>query len=211
VSSTLLFYGPGARSKALYEAQSTGRLLAPPFGDEGLTIHPRTKDNQVYQGTLEALRLLRTIPVGDRLGFVILGPMDQANIESSDSLLKTVEEPHELVRAILWAHDSSGVSPTIRSRCLPVWCPAVETEEDVEMESDGRAAVEAALQGHLWELPPLVEKHKKKLHDFMGVVASGISASGTPEAMAMWSRIRKVAKWHNPTELEVLAALLPEV
>ena len=80
--SCFLFHGPGARQAALGYSNATGRLIAPPFGDEGLGV----------QDAREAVELLASIPVGNLTGFVVLGPMEQATPQAIDALLMTVEE-----------------------------------------------------------------------------------------------------------------------
>ena len=100
MASCILFHGPGARQAAEAEAAKIGRLVAPPLGDDGLKVDEAR----------EVVELLMTTPVGDKLGVVIVGPMDEAAAKSCDTLLKTLEEfKGGLIRPILWAHDLSGV------------------------------------------------------------------------------------------------------
>jgi DNA polymerase III subunit delta' len=56
---------------------------------------------------------------------VILGPVEQLNINSSNALLKSLEEPAGDTILILFTHVLSGVMATIRSRCqlLPMSTP----------------------------------------------------------------------------------------
>lgn len=210
MNSTVLFYGPGAREKAVSEAHRQGRLMVPPIGDDGLRVsmHPKTK----VPGARDALKVLSTPPPGLQIGFVVIGPMDLATKEASDALLKTVEEPLDLCRIILWAHDVGSVSPTIRSRCLAEWVSSTEVKEDDDLEGDGYTAVDAALNRRFWLLPSLVGKYtkEKRASEFLGAVASAVVGRGTEEALTLWERVRKVAKYRNPSHLEIVAALLPE-
>ena len=132
------------------------------------------------------------------------------SVKASDGLLKIIEEHPDVVQPILWAFDIGGVSPTVRSRCLPRWCPKVEGMEDEELEGDGRALVRAALEGNLWQIPGLVKAHDKKLTDLLGVAAEAIAADWTAEGLALWNRLRKVSMHQNPTVIEVVSAFLPE-
>tara|TARA_Y100000310_G_scaffold194428_1_gene194393 strand:+ start:324 stop:932 length:609 start_codon:yes stop_codon:yes gene_type:complete len=199
--SCVLFHGPNARQEALNEAYRAGRLVAPPIGDDGLKIAE----------VRAAVDLLLSTPVGMDTGVVVIGPMDRtASVKASDGLLKLVEEHPDVVQPILWAFDIGGVSPTIRSRCLDRWCPAVEGMEDEELEGDGRALVRAALEGNLWQIPGLVKAHDKKLGDLLGIAADAILADWTAESMVLWERVRVVAMHRNPTPIEVVSAFLPE-
>ncbi len=199
--STILFHGPSARQEALNEAYRSGRLVAPPIGDDGLKIAE----------VRAAVDLLLSTPVGMETGSVVIGPMDRiTSAKSSDGLLKLIEEHPDVVQPILWAFDLGGVSPTIRSRCLDRWCPRVEGFEDEELEGDGRALVRASLDGNLWLIPGLVKAHDKKLGDLLGVAAEAIFADWSTEGMVLWGRVRRVAMHKNPTPIEVVAAFLPE-
>lgn len=212
--SSVLFHGPSARQQALNTAVEVGRLVCPPIGDGGLKVDE----------VREAMDILLSTPVGVGFGVVVIGPMDQAGSnKASDGLLKIIEEPPEVIQPFLWAYDLGEVSPTIRSRCLPRWCPPVPNMDDEEIEGDGRKLVESALAGRLWEIPPLVQKYSKKDKDveddesgaqklcrLLQVAADGLITSWSPEAMALWERIRLVARSTNPRFIEVVAAFLPD-
>ncbi len=57
---------------------------------------------------------------------ILLGPVEQLNINSANALLKNLEEPAGDTVLILMTHVLSGVMPTIRSRCqlLPMSAPS---------------------------------------------------------------------------------------
>jgi len=216
VSSSTLYYGPGARKAALVEAHLRGRLLIPPVGDDGLKVGG---DPRKPPGSREVVRLMGDTPVGMDIGYIIVGPMDRATPTASNALLKKVEESPEVVQLVLWAHDLGDVLPTIRSRCLAKWAPTLEEEENEELELDGRALLEAVLRDELWKIPIFVTKYNKTkkdppnkpdLHDLLRVLADAISVSADPKAFAVWSRLRRDATYWNVTVMEVVAALLPE-
>ena len=50
--------------------------------------------------------------------FIIIDSIDDLNINSSNALLKTLEEPKNNTYIILISHQLSNVLPTIRSRCI---------------------------------------------------------------------------------------------
>lgn len=116
--SVSLCHGPTGQNRAGELASNWGRLVGV-YGHpvDGLSI-------DIMREVAEAMLLS---PVGDRPGSLVIGPVDvvsQGGIE--DVLLKSLEEYNSLsvaVRPYLWAHDIGGVRPTIRSRCLDVWCP----------------------------------------------------------------------------------------
>lgn len=205
--SCRLYHGPGAKLAAIAEAGRLGVLLHEPFGDEGLKV----------DDAREFVSLMQCPPVGENAGVVIAGPMDHAPPKSSDVLLKSIETPPPFVYPLLWATDLGGVAPTIRSRCLPVWSPAVGgTSSDEEVEVVARELVSEVLAGHYWQVPVLVAKVKstgKKRGREAELVAEALEALAqmpdNPKALALWARIRELAAWQNPTQVELMAAFLP--
>lgn len=206
--SCLLFHGPNARQEALNQAHRTGRLLVPPLGDDGLKI----------DDVREIADLLLSTPVGDQTGVVVVGPMDHASPKAGDGLLKSIEEFADVVAPILWATDLGGVSPTIRSRCLAKWCPALkggaQMIDDDPVEEDGRLLAEAALTGQVWKIAPLVKKYNtkeyKRLDDLISVVVSVFALSTNPKALVLWDQLREVLKYNNPQMIEIIAGLMLE-
>jgi len=211
-TSCPLFHGPGARQAAVDEANRYGRLLHDPFGEEkvmGLTVDEAR----------EFVSLLQTPPIGSANGVVIAGPMDKASPKSSDTLLKTIESFNPYVLPILWATDLGGVRGTIRSRCLDRWCPATGYEPvDEEVEETARELVNAHLNGNFWQVPGLVAKmapqKKRKLParyvELISEVADALVVlADNPKVFPLWDRVRDVARWRNPTQIEVVSAFLP--
>lgn len=207
--SCRLFHGPGARLAAINEAYRLGRLLHEPFGDEGLTVDEAR----------EFVSLLQHAPVGDDFGVVIAGPLDHAAPKSADALLKSIEEPPRYVYPLLWATDLGGVSATIRSRCLAVWCPNADTTlpGDEVVEGTARELLSAALTGNYGLVPGLVARVKstpklrgREAELVAEVVEAMTLALDDPKVLSLWVRVRRVATWSNPTQLEVLAAFLPD-
>ena len=206
--SCRLYHGPGARSAVLAEAGRIGRLLHEPFGDEGLKVAEAR----------EFVSLMQFPPVGEASGVVVAGPLDHAAPKSTDVLLKSVEEPPPHVHPLLWATDLGGVALTIQSRCLPIWCPLVGRESgDEEVETAAREVLNAVLAGQVWRVPLLVNKVKvtpKQRGREPELVAEIVDAMttmlGDPRVLALWERIRELATWQKPTQIEVMAALLME-
>ena len=202
MSSCLLFHGPGAKAAAMQKAVSAGRLLAPPFGEDGL----KTDDAR------EVVELLFSTPLGMDIGVIVVGPMDEANLKASDVLLKRIEEFRgDLILPILWAHDLGGVTPTIRSRCLEHWSPATAAEADEALLQAGRDLVSASLSGDYWRIAEMwgSDALKGKEIELLPVMAGVVSEHLDQEAnRLLWERIRKVARWRNPVPMEVFAALV---
>lgn len=201
--SALIFHGPGARQHVLDEAARVGRLLAPPFGEDGLKVDQAR----------EAVALIQSVPLGLNLGVVVIGPLDLAAPKSADVLLKVVEEFHEFVRPMLWAHDLGGVRGTIQSRCLDVWCPATGLEiRDEELEEAARELLNANLNGQFYKVPAVVSKMKGKELELLGEVAEAMTVMlDNPLVLPLWERVRATSMWRNPTPMEVISTFLPEV
>jgi hypothetical protein len=190
-------------------AYRLGRLLHEPFGDAGLKVGEAR----------EFVALLQCPPVGEDAGSVVAGPLDYAAPKSTDVLLKTIEEPFPHVFPVLWATDLGGVAATIRSRCLPVWCPATGTASggDEEVEVVARTLLAEVLSERYWQVPLLVAKVKanaKQRSREPELIAEVVEAMSVmlddPRVLKLWSRVRELAAWSNPTQIEVIAALLPE-
>ena len=54
---------------------------------------------------------------------IIVDSADDLNVNSSNSLLKILEEPNKNTYIFLISHQISSLLPTIRSRCLKINCP----------------------------------------------------------------------------------------
>lgn len=208
--SCVLFHGPGARAAALREADRIGRLVVPPLGDDGLTVAEAR----------QAVELLLSPPVGEQIGVVVLGPLDEARGQSTDALLKTLEESSgRLTQPILWAHDIGGVSPTIQSRCFARWAGQADGVVDDEALMNAMAAVDATLSGDLAALLSAVKdlaggndgQSKVARRSFLSILCGVLAEDlDKPQHRALWERLRKVAHWTNPTKIEIVAALLPD-
>ena len=231
VSSVQLFHGPGAREAAVARANQIGRLVAPPFGDDGLAVG---KDKLTDPpGAREIVDMMMSDPIGEGVGVIVVGPIDNAkSIKAMDAMLKTIEEPPSpWMQIILWADDLGGVRETIRSRCLETWSPG-SMLSDVDMRALAKRLLDEARAGNFYLLPSLVsgsmkskaskddgsteseDVDKPKKEKFRGVdlvwamadvLASDLDNSGNLE---MWDHIRKVARWRRPSVIEVIAALV---
>lgn len=190
-----MLHGPGAESEALREAQRVGRLLDQ-YGQKGL----KTDEAR------EVVNLLMSCPIGTKIGVVVVGPLDEAQPKAMDVLLKIVEEHHEdIVRPILWARDLGGVVPTLVSRCLTRWAHG---EEEVEVEDEVYELLEAVQSGQVQEVPELVSVFEKRVGDLLHQLLEVLSSDHTPENLRVWEALRPVARWRNPTYLELISALL---
>lgn len=201
--SCILYHGPGARTAAIKEAESLGRLLAPPLGEEGLKTS-RTKPADP-PGAREIVGMLSSAPLGTKVGCLVVGPIDEAEERAATVLLKSIEEfRSDLFALILWAHDLGVVLPTIRSRCLPRWAGDREAVSP-ELVADGEALVRAYLNQDLWEVPLIVARHKGEEHRLLQQVAVEVHAH---QIGPLWEALRPVAARRNPTQIEVIAAFL---
>lgn len=202
MSSCLLFHGPGARDAALRRASEMGRLVAPPFGDDGL----KTDDAR------DIVELLLSSPIDNKVNVVVIGPMDEVLPKASDVLLKSIEEfRDDLVQPVLWANDLGGVAPTIRSRCLDHWAPSLGEEEDAALRQLAQDLVGDALSDNRWRIPFTLKEEEAKGKEvvLLGMMASALEGHLDKEPhRLLWERIRKAAQWRNPTVIEIVAALV---
>jgi hypothetical protein len=200
--STLLFHGPRAREKALEQADQVGRLLASPFGDEGLKA----------DAARAVVALMSSTPIGDAIGVVVVGPMDEIPVPGvADTLLKTLEEfPPDLLQPILWAKDIGGVSPTVRSRSLATWCPGESNELEAYMAS-AEEICRAALRRKSATLIELLTEHKGDELEILRASTEVLVVKEWPirSRMTLWESLRTVLSVRGkPTFLETLSAYM---
>jgi hypothetical protein len=203
--SCLLFYGPGAEEEALQRADDIGRLLAEPFGSEGLKV----------ADSREITSLMAAPPVGSGIGVLVIGPMDRATPEAQDALLKHLEEfDATAIQPILWTTDLGAVFGTVRSRCLMEWCPhgAVPEMENLDAATSlVRSAIDrdyASVVGGLKEY----EGDNRALLDAVAMVLAGrvTEDKKVEEALVLWDSVREALVGRVISNRETLAALLLE-
>lgn len=203
--SCWLFHGPGAKDAALSAASKAGFLLCDPVGEEGLKVdEARGIASLLLESTFSEAK-----------GVVVVGPMDLASNKASDALLKSIEQFNAYVQPILWANDLGGVSPTIQSRCLTFWSPALVDEEVDEQFSDiARELVFGALDGNLETVLRVLNqvnnlKVPDREHRFFKEVSEALTGYlDNPKAYALWSSLRKTLILNKITFLDVVSGFL---
>ena len=193
MSSPLLYHGPTSFDEALVEAHKIGRLLCPPVGEGGLK-----KDE-----ARDLVELLSYPPIGDALGVVVIGPMDICLPASGDVLLKTLEDGSDKHnRIILWAHDLGEVRPTVKSRCLPIWCGGDFIIED-ELSDLSERLYQAFLDRDLFEITSTVLDSKSKesevLRAFVDLLSEDIS-----KHLDFWESIRPLCGRRKMTSAQFM-------
>lgn len=203
--STLLFHGPTSRDAAMKKADEIGRLVAPPFGDEGLKVDTAR----------EIVERLSTTPIGDAIGVVIVGPFDEVTVEASDALLKLLEEfDPRYIQPILWAGDIESVSGTIRSRCLATWCPAPEGySPEAPFLGLARSLCEAALRRRVASIIETLAENKGQEDSLLRASCEVLATEESwplRSRLILWEQIREVlrATRGNPSPLAALTAYL---
>jgi len=197
--SCLLFHGPGAKNRALDEAQKIGPLLSPPIGEDGLKVDES-----------RAIKLLLlTVPFQGRQTLVI-GPMDQANPKASDALLKSLEEADgKYIQPILWAEEIELLTLTIRSRCLAEFVPGRYQEIEEEVYTLAWEIQEAIRQNDFDGILFALEYKHKRAKDLIGPLMDALSEDFEEPLFAeVWERLRVVAQQNKPNSAEVISALL---
>lgn len=192
---------------ACEEALKIGRLLADPFGDDDSGL-------KVDQAR-EAMTLLQSTPLGDRVGCVVVGPMDgAATLKSADVLLKSIEEfREEFVQPILWAHDLGGVPSTIRSRCLERWADQVGVaEDDDDVSSAAWSAVHASVRKDYARVVAalrILTKKEAKTDVYVRCLTECLFANIEDQAHRdLWERVRPITLRRVIIPLDVASALL---
>lgn len=118
------------------------RLAANPYMSLELTGATSIRIGQIRW--LKRALSLSAVQEGRRV--VILHNIDSMTVEASNAFLKTLEEPHENTVLILTTPSTSGVLPTITSRCQVVRIPALDDHDIVaRLVADGIPPAEATV------------------------------------------------------------------
>lgn len=201
MSSCLLYHGPGAKEAALKEGLRLGRLMCPPMGEGGLKV------DEARQVT----DLLMSPPVGDQLGVLLIGPIDEANPKAADTLLKCIEESSgDYVQAIMWANDLGSVVLTLRSRCLERWAPAALGQDDDESAMAGAyQIIEAVLKKDALTIVSSTRSFEKREGALLTALSEVLASNmNDPQHLMIWGHLRQVTQWKSPWLSEILVALL---
>ncbi len=145
---------------------------------------------------------------------ILVYPAERMNMESANTLLKTLEEPVGEVRFILATDSAHQLLPTIRSRCLThamVW-PAQQEAVDWLIEKVGRdqaagktpRSAPTPAQAAVW-----LQAAGGRPDDALAWASSGLDAAawaGLPQALARgdWSLL---SDWPAAQQLAVLQKL----
>jgi len=202
--SAILYHGPSGQEKAFEASKGAGRLLGT-FGS-----HAESIKADVARSIVE---MMSSVPVGDAVGVLLIGPLDTMHPAASDVLLKSLEEFNpKNVRPILWADDIGSVRSTIISRCLDQWCAGPEPEtEDEALISEVDELVTASLEGNVAEV---IEKltelqtHKERHREILRVTAVSLSRREGFGHLDLWKSIRGVLGHPNVSFNEAVAAYL---
>jgi DNA polymerase-3 subunit delta' len=131
----------------------------------------------------ELLRAAALSPRQGRRRIFIIDPADRMNLESQNTLLKTLEEPPGASVLILVASRSHLLLPTVRSRSFSIaFGPMRVSELALSLEKRGMPAGEAAARAALaegrpgralsLELPALLERREEILQTLETLTAS---------------------------------------
>ena len=196
--SALLFHGPGAQDEAHAKAEE-GRLLAPPFEpDKGL----KTDDMR------EIVGLMSSRVIGNKVGVVLLGPVDNIHPSASDVILKSLEDHNpDYILPILWARDAEEVRPTIRSRCHLEWCPYGQDTAN-ELSEEARSLCKACLKGDWSTVITTVLEHKGQERQLLESCSLILSGAKGHIWIPLWLSIRKALLRRNLSKAEILSALM---
>lgn len=207
-----LFHGPTSRDRAVELSEREGRPVAEPLGDAGLKV----------EEARQVIELSESPGIGDKAPTLVLGPLNKATPEASDALLKTLEDLSEApLKIILWADHLSGVSPTIRSRTRPQWCPEDASYQNPLAYLDARAqalckalkegdasrilgCLEEAEEGKDW--PDLLEALCEPLAREISLVTA--APQEVASLLRIWLRVRRILDGRG-SSLTVVNALLP--
>ena len=91
-----------------------------------LMVEPEEKGKQIkIEQVRKVTEFVNTTAQRGHSKVVLLGPAEAMNVNASNALLKSLEEPSGKVTLLLYSHQPSGLLATIKSRCqqFPVYGP----------------------------------------------------------------------------------------
>jgi hypothetical protein len=144
------------------------------------------------------------------MGVVVVGPMDEANAKSSDTLLKSIEEfPGDYTVPIMWAHDLGAVSMTIRSRCLDRFVTALGTNDNDVVVAAAFRIIEAVIAKEYLTVVDTMRSYDKREADLIAALSEALSTGLEREDYReIWGRVRRVAEFRNPFLSELIVAMI---
>lgn len=183
--SPRIFHGPNA----LTTSQLQLTLARPPFGTSKAEV----------MSFVDSAR----IPPPSTGTAILLGPLDDVLLGSSDVLLKTLEENPEFGPVLaLWANDIGSVSRTIRSRCLDVWCHG-SSNVSPDLDESASSILECVGTKNYLRLVSEVQRWKDDLTSLVMAISSKLVGNAR-----LWSTFRPVTRMRTLTVPMVVSALI---
>ena len=102
-------------------------------------------------------QVLDFLPAGQRKKIYILPEADRMDAAAANSLLKSLEEPPAHALLLLTTANEAALLPTIRSRCVPLWCSPLQPQRVVEFLENrgvGKDRAERSLRAALSQGSP---------------------------------------------------------
>jgi len=110
--------------------------IAPTGGSRIVKLNAIAETEPKNEEHAPLITFFRTMPLASSHRVAIIEDAHRMNADSSNALLKTLEEPHEHARMILTTDSVGGVRSTILSRCLAVACELPDASALVDADPD---------------------------------------------------------------------------
>lgn len=172
--------------RTLQTRQAIDLLIIEPIGGQVIKIEqllerPTTDKNAENRTPMNVF--VRTRPLQAAKKVVWLRGVDRVTDQNANTLLKALEEPMPHVRYLLTTAEPSKLLPTIRSRCLTLFCAQETLEEELgRMESIFCGGSAPALN--------FIRKHAAG-HDALFEFFESLPASGPGSALKLAENFRK--------------------
>ncbi|HEY0868000.1 MAG TPA: hypothetical protein VGE01_11500 [Fimbriimonas sp.] len=134
----------------------------------------------------------RTPPMMSRHKVAVIHSADRMNDDASDSLLKSLEEPHPFAKIVLTTDSIGTVKDTIRSRCLAIACQLPSREELREFDpsaTDEDLALAAGAPGRVRTVLEHPEAYRR-----IGSFARSLGSRHSDEAIKVAEEFRSAAE-----------------
>lgn len=158
-------------------------LVIAPIGAGNLILAKQFEaaPNPKEDDPIPMFHFLRTGPVMSRHKVVLISDAHRMNETSSNSLLKTLEEPHPYTKLILTTPSIGAVRPTILSRCLATAC-SLPTKEELKQVFPSASDLDFVLSE---SAPGRLKQMAKSLEHYRAIAHFARSLVGKPGSSAL--------------------------
>jgi DNA polymerase-3 subunit delta' len=178
-----------------------------------LMVEPEEVGKQIKIDQIRKVtEFVNTTPQKGDKKVVLLGPSEAMNINASNALLKSLEEPSSRVTLLLYSHQPSGLLATIKSRCqlyelaAPRWDDGLKWLSENSQEQGLDSVLRLAKSAPLRALEMIEQGiHIQYLQFCQSMLDLNNGSSHWNEMLAKWK------SWHTASVLDWFYELILDI